>query len=91
MVIDTAGAATTTAATEQTAMQEYECTHIDIQEAEAVGQAIVDTVQDLAVNVDIKKIQYNMGKMYEEARKLGFDGDELEQYGLCLKGTKGSC
>lgn len=32
-----------------------------------------------------------MGKMYEEARKLGFDGDELEEYGLCLKGSKGSC
>ena len=48
-------------------------------------------MQDLALNVDITKIQYNMGKMYEEARKLGFNGDELEEYGLCLKGSKGSC
>lgn len=56
MVFDAAGAATTTQATDQAAMQEYECTHLDIQEAEVVGQAIFDSVQDLALNVDITKI-----------------------------------
>ena len=32
-----------------------------------------------------------MGKLYEEARKLGFDGAELEEYGICNKGSKASC
>ena len=57
MIFDAAGAATTTTQdVDQAAMQEYECSNIDIQEAEAVGQAIVDSVQDLAINVDITKI-----------------------------------
>ena len=72
-------------------MELGECSQFDIQEAEAVTQQFVETYKDFAVNVDLTKIQYNLGKLYEEAQKLGFDSDELEEYGICSNETKGSC
>ena len=48
-----------------------------------MGKEFATNVHELAINIDLSNLQYNLVEMYEEMRKLGLDGGDLAEYGLC--------
>ena len=66
--------------------KQFECSEVDIQEIEQIGVQVAETVQTMALNVDITNLQFDTYSLYEEAQKLGLDAGDLEDYGFEPKG-----
>ena len=66
--------------------QQFDCSEVDIQEVEQLTMHVAETVQNMAMNVDITNLQFDTHSLYEEAQKLGLDAGDLEDYGFEPKG-----
>ena len=64
------------------------CDGIDVEEAEAMGNQAMEVVQELVMNVDLTNIQFNVDQLMTNAEKIGFDLNELEEFGFDLKGER---
>jgi len=51
---------------------------------------LVENVRDMVINFDLTNIQFEPEKMYEEAKKIGMDVGDLEDYGFDIKGKCGN-
>ena len=71
-----------------------DCSSVDIQQIEQMGQQMADSVHNYVMNVDITNAQFDMVSLYEEAQKLGLDIGDLKDYGFDPKNPlcdKNSC
>ena len=66
--------------------EQFECSEFEIQQAEEISIKMAETVQDMAMNVDLTNLQFDAHSLYEEAQKLGMDAGDLEDYGFEPKG-----
>ena len=67
---------------------------MDIQELEAMGHKITESVSNYMMNVDIMSAQFDPYLLFDEAQKLGLDIGDLKEYGFDPKGSKcstGNC
>ena len=51
-----------------------------------MGMEIAKNVENFVMNVDIQNIQFDAYEMYDQAKKLGLDAGDLEDYGFEPKG-----
>ena len=57
-------------------------------ELEEQAMNVLDNVQDMMVNIDLTKSQYDLKMLYDEAQKLGMDMDDLKEYGFDERAMK---
>ena len=65
-----------------------DCTPVDVAEAENAVLRVQESMQDLAVNVDLSNIQYNLDKLVAVAGEIGFDEDDFAEFHEDLKQSK---
>ena len=70
--------------------EEIDCSQVDVQQIEEMGMELAQNVKDYVVNVDITNIQFDAVQMYEEARKLGLDAGDLQNYGFDTQSCNGN-
>lgn len=63
-----------------------DCSQVDVEEIEQMGIELVKNVENFAMNIDISNIQFDPHQMYENAKKLGLDAGDLQEYGFEAKG-----
>ena len=61
---------------------EIDCEQVDIDQIEQAGSAIINNIQDMVLNVDLRHAQFDVDKFYEEAKKIGIDIGDLSDYGF---------
>lgn len=75
------------------------CDQVDIQELEDMGKQIASKVHhyvsnidvDQMVNLDLSSAQFDPELLLEEAKKIGLDFGELEDYGFTGKNCGSVC
>ena len=63
-----------------------DCSQVDVKEIEQMGIDVFKNVENFVMNIDITNVQFDPHQMYEEAKKLGLDAGDLQEYGFEAKG-----
>ena len=70
---------------------DIDCDQVDIQEMERFGQQVAQNLQDMVLNVDLTKAQFDFNTLYEEAEKIGITFEDFSEFkcdGLKCLGNK---
>lgn len=59
-----------------------DCNQVDIDQIEQAGTAIINNIQEMVLNIDLRDAQFDIDKLYEEAQKIGVDVGDLSDYGF---------
>ena len=64
------------------------CSQVDVEVFEDVGQNLAKGMQDYLVNVDLTRSQFDVDLLFEEAGRLGMDFGDLQEYGIEVSSSK---